>query len=171
MTDSTSADPTESLTDPESYRAADGVDYYEAEDDSHFEMNRDTAGVAAVGVTNADGAVALVEFEPATMIPHARVEPGGDFAQAAHDAADDLLGVEIALDDLVRVRRNVSSPDDRDEEAIAYDVVFAATPATENLPDADDVQSCQAEATSWFDSIPDDLPDGGVRADAELFID
>jgi len=169
MTDTTSTDPTESLTDPETLRDADGVDYSEITDDSHFEMNRDNEGVTVVGITNDDGELALATLERATVVPHAVVEPGRDFAAVAHDAADELLGIDVTLDDVVRVRRKVSTDDETGAEAVAYDVLYAASPAGGgDLPD--EVARCQAESTDWFDSVPEDLP-GEMRDDAALFLD
>jgi hypothetical protein len=169
MTDTTSTDPTESLTDPAALADDPGDDYDETEDDSHFEMNRDNEGVAIVGITNDDGELALASFEQATVVPHAVVEPGRDFAAVAHEAADELLGVDVTLDDVVRVRRKVSTDEASREQAVAYDVVFSASAADDGaLPD--EVTSCQVEATGWFDGVPEALPGNEMRDDAELFL-
>ena len=172
MIDTTpSTDPTESLTDPETLQGAGGVDYCEATDDSHFEMNRDNEGVVVLGVTNESGDLALARLGSACILPHAVVEPGADFAEVAHDAADELLGIDVTLDDLAHVRHKVSVSEDTDEEAVAYDVVYGASPADDgHLPD--EVTSCQVEETGWFDSVPEDFPeDEGMRDDASLFVD
>ncbi|WP_232703467.1 hypothetical protein [Halobacterium wangiae] len=169
MTDATPTDPTESLTDPAALADDPGVDYREATDDSHFELNRDNEGVAVLGVTDEAGELALADVGPVTILPHAVVEPGADFAAVAHHAADELLGIDVTLDDLVRVRRKVSTSEDAEDDAVAYDAVYAASPAGDGvLPD--EVTSCQVEETGWFDSLPDALPDD-MRDDARLLID
>jgi hypothetical protein len=167
--DSTPTDPTESLTDPAAFRDADDVDYDEIEDDSHFEMNRELAGVAAVGVTDSNGRLALVEFEAGTALTHGMVEPGEDFAENAREGAHELLGIEVTLDALVAVRKKTSTDPDSGEEVVAHDAIFAASPAdSETLPA--DVPSCQVEATGWYETLPDGLS-GIMREDAELFIE
>ncbi|MFB6071957.1 MAG: hypothetical protein ABEJ88_03220 [Halobacterium sp.] len=162
-------DPTESLTDPAAYRDADGVDYVEVSDDSHFETNRDTAGVTAVAVTNAAGELALVRLENATVVPWAKVDAGGDFAAAASEAVAPL-GVDVDLNELVRVRRKVSAREGAEEDAVAYDVLFAASPVDgDDL--ADDPANDRVESVEWVDSVPADVPEGNMRADAALFLD
>ena len=146
------------------------VDDAEIEDDSHFEMNRDTEGVAVVGVTNADGELALPTLEAGTVLTHAIVEAGEDFADTAREAADELLGVDVELEGVERVRRKVSTNDG--EEAIAYDVVFAASLVDDaGLPE--ETPSCQVESTDWYDALPEDFAHGDdeMCADARLFVD
>lgn len=170
MTDSTTTtDPTESLSDPETLRDRDGVDFEDVEDDSHFEMNRDHAGVAALAVTNDDGALALAAFDHGPMLPWFPVDLGGDFADGVHTAADALLGIDVDLDDVVRVRRKVSTSDDG-ERAVAYDVLYAASPADDGTLPAE-VPNCEAETANWYASVPDDLTDGNMRRDAELVLE
>jgi ADP-ribose pyrophosphatase YjhB (NUDIX family) len=170
MTETTPTDPTESLTDPAAFADADGVDYDEIEDDSHFEQNRDHDGLAAVAVTDADGRLALVEFEYATMIPWYHVEPGEDYVDAAHIATDVLLGIDVELDALVRVRKKTSTHEETGEQVTAYEALYAASPAGDAVI-PDELPNCDAERADWFDSIPEDLPDGNMREDAELFIE
>jgi hypothetical protein len=165
----TATDPTESLTDPAAFADADDVEFVDIEDDSHFEMNRDLAGVAAVGVTDDAGRLALVQFETGTATTHGMVEPGEDFAENARDGAAELLGVDVELDALVRVRRKVSTDPGSGDEVVAHDAVFAASPAdSAALPD--DVPSCQADSADWYDPLPDGLS-GVMREDAELFVE
>lgn len=131
-------------------------------------MNRDHAGVAAVAVTNDDGALAFAEFDHGPMLPWFPVDPDGDFADGAHTGAEALLGIDVDLDDLVRVRRKVSTSDDG-ERAVAYDVVYAASPAEDGtLPE--EVPNCEAETADWYADVPDGLTDGNMRQDAELFL-
>ncbi|MFC3477966.1 NUDIX domain-containing protein [Halobacterium litoreum] len=164
------ADPTASLTDPEALADRGDVDYVEVSDDSHFEMNRDTEGVAVVGVTS-DGRLALPTFESATVLTHAVVESGDDFADTAREGAHELLGIDVDLDSVERVRRKVSTSDDG-EEVVAHEVVYAASPADgADLPD--DAPSCQVESTDWYDSLPEDFAHGHdeMCADARLFVE
>jgi len=163
------SDPTESLTDPERLRGADGVEHVTVSDDDHFESNRDTGGIAVVGVTR-DGRLALPTFEVGTALTHAVVGSGGDFADTARESAHDLLGVDVRLDGVERVRRKVSTDDG--ETAVAYDVVFAASLADDaGLPDA--VPSCRIESAEWYDSLPPDFAHGDdeMCADARLFLE
>jgi len=166
----TPVDPTDSLADPETLRDRDGVEHVTVSDDDHFESNQRTEGAAVVGVTNADGDLALPTFESGTVLTHALVEDGGDFADTARSAAADLLGVDVALDDVLRVRRKVSAPPDADEAAVAHVVVYAASPAGDaELPE--DPPSCQVESTDWYDAVPDDLVSAEMREDLRLFVD
>ncbi|WP_143052181.1 hypothetical protein [Halobacterium jilantaiense] len=145
------------------------MDYQAVEDDSHFEMNRDHAGVAAVAVTNDDGAVAFAEFDHGPMLPWFPVEPDGDFAGGANTAAEALLGIDVELDALVRIRRKDSTSDDG-EQAVAYDVVYAASPTGDGTLPAE-VPNREAETADWYAEVPDGVTDGNMRADAELFLD
>lgn len=162
------------LTDPSTLRDVDAVDYRTTErvdDAEHFERHAATAGFAAVAVTDADGRLALTQFDDAWLLPHAGVESGEDFRAVAHRAADDLLGLDIAIDRVVRARRKDCTLEDSDRETTIHDVVFEATPADDPaLPDAADVQSCQADALAWFDHVPETTPDNEIREDVARFV-
>lgn len=176
MTDTSRAtDPTaEPLTDPSTLRDVDGVDYQTTErtdDAEHFERHEATDGFAAVAVTNGDGGLALTETGPVWILPHAGVEPGEDFVNVARRAADDLLGLDVTIDRVVRARRKDCTLEDSDRETTVHDVVFEATPADDaTLPAADDVQSCQADAIAWFDHVPENVPENEVREDIAQFV-
>jgi len=171
--------PTESLTDPEVLRDREDIEYVELTEANHFGQDEGVAGVAVVGLTNDDGALAFAAFEEVTILPHAVVEAGEDYATVAREAAADLLGVDVRLDDVVRVRRKTTPSGEGDSDAegddnddVAYVVVFAASPTGDGvLPDAEDVPSCQAESTGWFERVPEDLQTEEMRADARLFLD
>jgi|AntRauMinimDraft_4_1070384.scaffolds.fasta_scaffold00029_47 hypothetical protein len=166
----TGDDPTESLTDPAALRDRDGVEHVTVSDDDHFESNRDNEGVAVVGVRDADGELALPTLEAGTVLTHAIVEAGEDFADTAREGAHELLGVDVGLEGVERVRRKVSTNDG--EEAIAYDVVFAASLVDDaELPD--ETPSCQVESTGWYDALPENFAHGDdeMCADARLFVD
>jgi hypothetical protein len=168
--DTTHSDPTESLADPETLRDSDGVEFVTVSDDDHFESNRDTEGVAVVGVTNVDGELALPTLEAGTVLTHAVVEADEDFADTAREGAHELLGIDVTLDDVLRVRRKVSSNPDADEEAVAHVVVYTASPAGEaDLPG--DVPSCQVESTDWYGGVPGDLVSAEMRDDIGLLLD
>lgn len=172
VSDRTHSDPTESLTDPETLRDRDGVEYLGVTEDDHIGQDSDISGVAVVGLTNDDGALAFATFEEVTILPHAVVEPDEDYVDVAHGAADELLGIDVDLDDVVRVRRKDSPSSGNDDEDVAHVVVFTASPAGDGvLPDAEDVTSCQARATGWFERVPDDLQTEEMREDALLFVD
>lgn len=176
MTGTTHAtDPTAApLTDPSTLRDVDGVEYRTTErvdDAEHFEHHDTTAGFAAVAVTDADGRIALTKFGDDWILPHAGVEPGEDFRAVAHRAADDLLGLDIAIDRVVRARRKQCRLEESDRETTIHDVVFEATPADNPaLPDAADVQSCQADALAWFDHVPATTPANEIREDIAHFV-
>lgn len=170
MSDTTSTDPTESLSDPDTLRDRDGVEYLEMTEADHFGQDEGVAGVAVVALTNADGALAFASFEDVTILPHAVVEAGDDYATVARDAAADLLGIDVDLDSVARVRRKATPPGGSD--GVAHVVVFTASPAGDSvLPDATDVTSCQAESTGWFDRVPEDIQTAEMREDARLFLD
>lgn len=48
----------------------------------------------------------------------------------------------------------------------------AAEPLTDfrTLPDAADVQSCQADAIAWFDHVLGNVPENEVREDVAHFV-
>jgi ADP-ribose pyrophosphatase YjhB (NUDIX family) len=176
VTDTTQAtDPTaEPLTDPTTLRDVAGVDYQITErtdDAEHFERHEATAGFAAVAVTNADGEIALTETGQVWILPHAGAEPGEDFVDVARRAADDLLGLDVTIDRVVRARRKDCTLEDSNRETTIHDVVFEASPADDaTLPDADDVQSCQADAIAWFDHVPESVPENEVCEDIAHFV-
>lgn len=162
------------LTDPGTLRDRDDVDYLTAErtdDEEHFERHDEIAGFAAVAVTNADGDLALARLGDAWILPHASVDLGEDFVDVAERAADDLLGIDVEIASVVRARRKHCTLEDGDRETVIHDVIFEASPANgTGLPDASTVQSCQAEATDWFDHVPEKAPDNEVREDMRLFV-
>ncbi|MDH5018951.1 hypothetical protein [Halobacterium rubrum] len=169
---STPPDPTpvDSLSDPDALRDRDGVEYLTVSDDDHFESNQRTEGVAVVGVTNGAGDLALPTLEAGTILTHAMVEDGGDFADTAREGTHELLGIDVTLDDVLRVRRKVSSRPDAEEDAIAHVVVYAASPAGDaELPE--EVPSCQVESTDWYDGVPDDLVSAEMRDDLERLLE
>lgn len=169
-TDTTPADLTESLTDPEMLRDPDDVESLVVTEDDHIGQEPDISGVAVLGLTNDEGALAFASFEEMTILPHALVEPGEDFVDVAHDAADELLGVEVDLDAVARVRRKDSRSGG--SEDVAHVVVFAASPTGDGvLPDAEDVASCQTQTSYWAKRVPDDLETEEMREDARLFVD
>lgn len=176
VTDSTqTSDPTGApLTDPSTLRDVDGVDYRTIErtdDADHFEHHGGIAGFAAVAVTDPAGDLALAKMSRGWMLPHAAVEPDEDFVDVAHRAADDLLGLDVTIERVARARRRQCRLDDSDLETVVHDVVFEATPADDPaLPDAADVQSCQADALAWFDHVPETTPDNEIREDVAHFV-
>lgn len=168
--DPASGDPTRTLTDPSALCDRDGVEYVAVTDDEDLEAVRDRAGTAVLCVTNADGELALSSLHDVDFLPHALVEPGDDFVAVAHAAARELLGIDVVLDDVVRVRRTKAQTDGGTAEA--YAVVFAAAPAgTGDLSDAEAATAERVTGASWVDAVPEDLPGDGMSKDARLFLD
>ena len=162
------------LTDPETLRDRDDVEFLDGPPEthqSHFEIYESIAGMAIAGVTDPDGRLVLLEHgqvdRPA--LSYTQVDPGEDFVAAARDVVAAGTGIEASIDELLRVRRCTYRSEDG-EETTGYDVVFAASP----VGDGDiDPEAGHDWTASWRDPATLDLPDdedNDVLNDIRLFL-
>lgn len=167
------------LTDPETLRECDDVEFIDAppeEHQNHFEIYEPIAGMAIVGVTNADGRLLLLKHEQteSLVLPHTRVEHGDDWVATARKAVTDSTGISVTADAMCRVRHETYRSE-AGEETTGYDVVFTATP--EGDRDVSEVPglSCQDDWTAaWRDTTTLDLSDdedNDVVNDIRLFVE
>jgi hypothetical protein len=179
MTDSSTAAETDSTFDPGTVAERAGVDStdrtYVHETTDHCEV--DAAGRVVVGVTDDRGrCLLLVDHERSiAVLPNAVVAPGDDWLTAAREVVAEATGLDVVIDDPVRVRRVEHTTEETDEpHNVSSHVLFEAT-----CPD-DDSDLTTTEDSSfevgWYDGlpveIPDDLPRGGdVLEDIGAFVD
>lgn len=167
------------LTDPESLREREDVEFIDAppeEHQSHFEMFKSVAGTAVAGVTDVDGRLLLVKHEAteSLVLPFTRVEHGDDWFVVARKAVADSTDIDVTIGEPIRVR-HCTYRSEAGEETTDYDVVFTATP--EGDRDVSDVPgvSCQDDwSAAWHDPTTLDLSDNeddDVVSDIRLFVE
>lgn len=167
------------MLDPETVAGCDSVDHtertYVHETTDHCEA--DAAGRAVVGVTDdRDHCLLLVDRERSiAVLPNNVIAPGADWRTAARDAVAEAAGLEITIDEPIRIRRVEHTTEETDDpHTVSRHVLFRATAVNgDSDPTAPDDSSFEA---GWHDSlpveIPDDLPTGGdVLEDIGAFID
>ena len=164
----------DAITDPASLRGRDDVEFLApepTESADHFDAYADAAGRAIVGVTDDDGRLLVMEH-PELPVPGLNttvVESGADFVATAREGVALGTGLDVAVEDVLRVRhQRPRHPDDRETEA--YEVVFAATPTGDGEIDPDAGHDWTA---TWRDPAAVDLPDeedNEVLSDLRLFL-
>lgn len=152
----------ESITDPESLRGRDDVEFHEdtdVVDGETFDTVEDLDNVAVVGVTNADGEVLLRKLteDCSRKLPILPVDSGEDYAEVARRAVEENTGLPIELDALEAAWYFEARLEDEERAATRYFVVFSASPATDGTGvEADIPEERDAAAVDWFDEVPDD---------------
>jgi len=168
----------ERITDPETLRTREGVRWTDGceEHDSSDHCGVGTVGRSVVDVTNSEGEHLLLVHDEhgIALFPNETVEPGGDWAAVAREAADGYTGVSVELDGVVAVREvGHVLPDDDEPHLRTQRVVFRASPV------GGEIQECKRSAgngsdqwrVDWFEALPDGVsppPGGGPRNDLEL---
>ncbi|WP_256684872.1 hypothetical protein [Halococcus qingdaonensis] len=163
------------LTDPGTLRERDDIEFCEMAPEthqSHFELYESIAGLAIVGVTDADGRLLLLEHEdaPYPTLPYGRVAPADRWVATTRATVADSTGVAVTVDDMRRVRHHTYRSE-ADEETTGYDVVVAASPEGDgDIP----AEAGQEWVPTWRDTATIDLPDepdNDVLNDIRLFVD
>ena len=163
------------LTDPETLRERDDVEFIDAppeEHQNHFEGYEPIAGMAIVGVTNERNRLLVLEREdaPHPTMPYHEVALGDDWVATAQGAVESATDIEVAIDDVHRVRRNTYRSE-TGEKTTGYDVVFAASPSDDGETSSDSESDW---VPAWHDTTTLDLPDDeniDVVNDIRLFIE
>lgn len=157
----------ETPTDPDELRERPDVEICEHTfvHGSTDHCEADAAGRVIVGVTNADGAVLVLENEeaPYPMLPNEVVESGEDWGESARQAAEDAAGAPVELGDPLRVRdveHRVDGEDERQTETTH--VVYRASLAS----DADDADPPFPADCDWTAHWLDEFPDAMVEEEA-----
>lgn len=151
-----------------------------AVDRDEFREHERWAGVAVVGVTDDDGRVALLwKDDDHAQLPHAPVEPGDDFAAAARRTAAEQFDLEVAVADVVRVRReryrlaDDGRVADEAETTTVHHVLFHASLAGADPEDTTPVTDRGCWTAAWSDRVPPnpdwDRPD--VREDVRRILE
>jgi len=141
---------------------------FDHDDADHCEA--EAAGRAIVGVTAPSGQVLLVtnpQMEHA-LLPNTVVDPGSDWAAAAHEHVAGAAGIDVALTGVELVRQ-VEHAVDGEVVGTTYHVLFAASAPDDRIPDS----LCDDNdwKLGWYDVAPyeNDGDDGGATADIERF--
>ena len=161
-----------SVADPTAYAARHGIDIGAAtlDHESTDYCERDAAGLAVVGVTDADGR-ALAAIEPDeghAMLLNGPVADGEDWATVAREGVEGVTGAEPSLTGVERVRE-VTHRVDGEPVGTTHHVVFGARLAADAIPDG----FCDTNPWElrWLDAVPA-WQDAGVAADdIALFIE
>jgi len=177
MSEHTRFDPTDRLADPDTLPTSEDVT---ATTETNCHEDRDhcgteLAGRAVVGVTNADGDVLVLIADElgVALLPHGRVEPGDDWAEAARAGVEGQTGVAVSLERVEAVR-TVDHVVDDVSHTTTRRVLYSASPT------GGEIQDCKRSADAgtdgfravWVDALPNDVeaPEGGPRNDLEVFL-
>lgn len=180
MTNETTAarDAIASLTDPETYRDRDDVEYVEDTMDHADEdhCGSDVDGRAIVGVTTDDGALLVLEHDEdgVSLLPNEPVEPGGDWAIAARRVLGEKLGVDVKLDGVELVRKCDHRVDGHDGvQRTGHHVVFRASPTESTNGDPEEPDDLCEFTLTWTDELPENdvETDSPIEDDLRLFLD
>lgn len=151
-----------SLTDPESIRDRDGVEYdertYVHGDPEHCEADAD--GRTIVGVTDGSGRTLLLvdESESVALLPNEPVEPGGDWADCARRVAEATVGHPVEIDAVERVRAVRHRVEgDGDLQTRTHHVVFRASLEVEEPAGGLDVEGSGDWNAGWYGAAPVDV--------------
>jgi len=160
-----------SLTEPTAYAAQHDIEIG-AETLDHEDLDyceRDAAGLAVVGVTDANGrALAAIEPDEGHAMPlNESVADGEDWATAAREHVQSVTGAEPSLTGVERVRE-VTHRVDSEPVGTTYHVVFGAQLAGDAIPDG----FCDTNPWElrWLDAIPTWQDAGTAADDIALFI-
>jgi len=161
----------DTLTDPATLRDRTDVEYVEADpetNEGHYEAYEDHAGTVVVGTVD-DGRLALLEHDEVDdrRPSFTRVEEGGDYVTAAERIVRDGTGLDVRIDEALRVRHHTYRTDDG-AETTGYDVVFTATPTGDGEVDPD---AGHDWTPAWFELPIEVGVDGKAGSDLRLLVD
>lgn len=168
---------TDSGFDPEIAADRDAVEYAERTyvHGSADHCEADAAGRAVVGVTDEAGrALVLVDRENGMAILPNEVVDGDDWRPAARRAVAEATGLEVAIDEPIRIRRVQHTTEDAETpHNRTWHVVFEATAADSDTdPQTPEDAPVSAE---WCDGLPVEPPadqpaEGDVLDDVRAFL-
>lgn len=139
------------------------------EHEHHADLYDPLAGMAVVGVTDADGRVLLQihRSEPFAVLPHAPVEPGENWAERSRAAVTETAGIRIHIDGVRRVkRRRYTWPDD-DAVTTGYQVFLDASPVGAPTPAPPDEVAADWEV-GWHETVPVPATDENAETVADI---
>lgn len=159
-------------------------------DQAHFETRDDLAGFAALGITNADGAVLLKSASEGQFwrLPHTPIKPSHDYVERIEHVTKETLGFEIQVRSVVGVRRvdvvlqnsTAASRAANDSTAseltgleghtVSHDIAFEARLDGVDDPSAVLDAPRSGVMVEWFDSVPEGAPPGLPGDDIALFV-
>ncbi|MFB6236123.1 MAG: NUDIX hydrolase [Halopenitus sp.] len=152
----------ESIRDPESLRATEGVPV-EADADvvdaDALEQIADLPDLAAVGLTNDRGEVLLRKFTPDSSwkLPCQAVEPDEDFVAAAETTLAEQVGPDAALATVTCCWSLEAHTADGERSTTRHFVVFRATPTADDPAMSATSPGGEAVADAgWFEQPPAD---------------
>lgn len=157
----------ESSVDFRSVRTTDGTDA--------FEYYSDTAGLVALGITNDDGAVLLMDSAHGWRLPYGGVDSTVDWLDRVAEIGRTLTGVDVTAGAVLRVTEITHElATDQDQTTTSFDAVVGTEPV-DGEPIADDPTFDEWEdlELGWFDEVPDDAyhDHGDAVDDIELFLE
>ncbi|SER68527.1 NUDIX domain-containing protein [Natrinema salaciae] len=164
----------DSFSHPESLRDRESIPFHEetrSVDRTAFEsIAEDVDSHAVVGITNDEGAVLLQnDGSHGWTLLAFPAEPGADWTTVVRQEATELLGIEVVLDQVERVRRldlHLSS-DDR-QSVTMYNVVFRG--AVDGTIDLEERRRTNDDPKlGWFTGVSDEQ-DGAVADDIRRFV-
>lgn len=148
------------LADPASLADREDIDVREKRrdvDEETFELFADHEGVAAVGITRADGALLLWEGPHGWTLPFTFVEPDDDWIAAARTVIAELTGVSVEIADVESLRCVENALVDGDAQVTTYELVYRARTVTDETV-VRELSAFEADEehpdVGWFDDVP-----------------
>ena len=168
----------DSLLNPTSLRSQADVDFREeqsVDEQDEFDYFESIDGLVAVGVTNATGAVLLMNSPHGWRLPYGPVDTDEDWVLAGQNVSEELTGVSARVTRAERVAQ-ITRCLERDEErkTTSYDVVLRTAPVTGEPVSSDPGFGPWGELeVDWFDAVPEDAywGHGDAVDDIRLFLE
>ena len=151
----------DTLLDPSALREREDVEFQTertVRDEDGFEYFSSVAGLAAVGITNEEGEVLLMNSPHGWRLPYGPVDTNEDWATAARRIGAELTGVTVDVAGVERVAEIENRLEgDNDRETLTYDVIVRIVPVTGEPISSDPGFGPWDELElGWFDAVPDD---------------
>lgn len=164
------------LTDPESLRDHPDVEFREERtvtQQTSFDYFASIDGLAAVGITNEEGAILLMNSPHGWRLPYGPINPEEDWITGSQRIGENLTGVTITVSGVERVAKITHYIEGSRHESITYDVIFRAVPLTgQPVASSPSFGPWDELELEWFDTVPEDAywEHGDAVDDIRLFI-
>lgn len=168
----------DSLFDPSSLRGQTAVEFREeqsVDEQEEFDYFESIDGLVAVGVTNAAGAVLLMNSSHGWRLPYGPVDVDEDWVLAGQNVSEELAGVSVSVIGVERVAQITRYLEcDGEHKTTSYDIVLRTDSVTgEPVSDNPGFGPWDELEVDWFDTVPEDAywGHGDAVDDIRLFLE
>ncbi|MFC7142207.1 hypothetical protein ACFQMA_20510 [Halosimplex aquaticum] len=151
----------DAIRDPATLREEPDVEYSETrttDGQDAFDYFDGIAGLVAIGITNDEGAVLLMDSPHGWRLPYGHVDAGSDWLARTEEIGEMLTGVPVRAAEVLRVSEITHElRTDADQTATSFDAVVGTDPV-DGEPLAHDPTFGEWETLEldWFDEVPED---------------